>query len=258
MLDSDPGQRPCSKPCRSKPKACCWWRSRTGSGPVGKKKKPGAILCAIRFAGANAWGLARPPITLTHHLPQSGCDPAFANRLRQGDRQAVLDQKLEQLGANDKHSPGCAARPPGLPAELKVRIAEAQREGWPTRQAFSPEKPWQRCSRNGPAACQFGGLRAALAPCRRGPWGTEELQIAAASKDQGGRGCASWPIRARRFFATRNQPGEDSGPNGDVGVVVGNSHRPSSAVPRAGRQQSTKTCGWVHPARWRGRKPPSP
>jgi len=203
--------------------------------PVG----PGAILCALDQPEQRR-GLGEAAITLTTTYRNQGAIAAVANRLRQGDRQAVLDQ-LEQLGANDNIS-WLRCAPPRLPAELKVRMRAQREELGQRARAFSPESPGSAAA--GTALLLQLEAFVVLSPLRRGPWGTEELNRLLL-EDQGGRGAASWPI-GTPVLCTRNQPGEDLA-NGDVGVVVATATGRAVLFPGLGgnNQQDLRL---VHPA----------
>jgi len=93
------------RPCRSKPSCCVWWEFQTSSA----SRTRGPSL-RIRSAGATAWAWRG-----RHHItPPTAIRvrSRLANRLRQGDRQAVLDQ-TEQLEPTTTSPLRCAPQAAG-------------------------------------------------------------------------------------------------------------------------------------------------
>jgi len=244
-------QRPASKALAgAKAQLLLGGRSRTSSGPVG----PGAILCAFRSAERQRRAAWRGPPSTHQPLPQSGCEShAVANRAAPGISQAVLDS-TRAAGANDKHLLALRCAPPRLPAETqKVRSEPAGGAG-PTRRVSAQKSPAALQRETALLLAVLEAFVGALAPCGEA-LGTEETQSAAARGPGAGEVRLSWANR-HAGSCTRQPAGEDLA-NGDVGWVVATATGRSSAVPRAGRQQSTRTCGLVHPALLGGAEPPS-
>jgi len=246
MLDLTLAQRPAF---RSLPGA-----SPAAAGGENHKTAPaspdqGPSLCAIRISRSNARG----PWRGRHHthLPPTAIrvrSPPLAIRLRQGDRRAVLDQ-LEQPGATTKHLPA-ALRAPRCRLNSGGRKCERSGRSWANApRAFSPESPWQRCSRNGPACCIWRPSWCSR-PCGEGNPGVTEELIACCSKTRAGEVPPPGHRHAGSLHAATSPA--RIWPNGDVGVVVATATGEAVLFSQGWPATINKKPAAVHRPCWKG------
>jgi len=195
---------PCSKAMPEQAQLLLGGRSRQPG------HRPGAILCQLDSPEQRV-GLAE---AASH-------SPTYRNQVVPiGRRWPIGCAKGNRAMAVLDHSsawepyttiPGCAARPPRLPAETSRCALRAQREelGQPPR-AFSQESPGSAVQQERPCLLQLEAFRGALAPAARPP-GYRRNSIGCCSKDQG-RASAALLAHGTPVLAPGNQPGEDIWP----------------------------------------------